>query len=340
MPVIRPNPTVKQADPVDAFKRWNELANLGSSRGTLLALNPSQPPEALPPTTPTKAQLKPSSASSQLGKRTNSGVPAAKISLKGASSRTDSIPETQPSPGTYGILNRRRASSPLPRSQGTAKVQIAFGTTAGGTVFTPFIWDAANNTANSQFHRFAVSLTEDLMATDGTVALPAGTVLVAEATSVNPDNLLVQASAIAIITSDNQGTVRQQPIEPGLILIQGTNHQPLVARRQSNHEGKILQQDLTIGILSGLGKVGEVLTEPEQSTTFNGAFGTTTTTTRSRDPEIWSAVLDGVFNPLAKRMSDRSQQEINELLRRPTVAAIPVGTSVSVISNGFITIER
>ena len=178
------------------------------------------------------------------------------------------------------------------------------------------------------------------MATDGTVALPAGTVLVAEAASVNPDNLLVQGSAIAIITTDSQGTVRQQPIEPGLILIQGTNHQPLVARRQSNHEGKILQQDLTIGILSGLGKVGEVLTEPEQSTTFNGAFGTTTTTTRSRDPEIWSAVLDGVFNPLAKRMSDRSQQEINELLRRPTVAAIPVGTSVSIITNGFITIER
>lgn len=164
-------------------------------------------------------------------------------------------------------------------------------------------------------------------------------VLVAEATSVNPGSLLVQASAIAIVTTDGQGTIRQKSIDPGLILIQGANRQPLVARRQSNHEGKIFQQDLTIGILSSLGRVGEVLTEPEQATTFNGAFGTTTTT-KSRNPEIWSAVLDGFFNPLAKRMSDRSQQEINELLRRPTAAAIPVGTPVSVTANGFITIER
>jgi hypothetical protein len=45
-----------------------------------------------------------------------------------------------------------------------------------------------------------------------------------------------------------------------------------------------------------------------------------TTTVESRDPQIWSAVLDGFFSPLAKRMESRSDRATEELLNRPNVA--------------------
>jgi hypothetical protein len=95
-------------------------------------------------------------------------------------------------------------------------------------------------------------------------------------------------------------------------------------------------------VLSGVGRVGQVFAEPKvrSSSSISGRFGGSTTTVESRDPQIWSAVLDGFFSPLAKRMESRSDRATEELLNRPNVAVVNKGTPVSITVNSFLNIYR
>ncbi|MFB2881001.1 hypothetical protein [Floridanema aerugineum] len=154
---------------------------------------------------------------------------------------------------------------------------------------------------------------------------------------------MVQASAIAIVYTDESGKVKQQEIPSGAILIAGEDGTPLIAKGHLDSGDDIAKQDLFVGLLSGIGRVGEVFTQPRttSSTSINSnGFNRDTITVENREPQIWSAVLDGFFSPLAKRMERRSQRAVEELLSRPNIAMVPKGTKVSVTVNSFLSISR
>ncbi|MBD2186190.1 hypothetical protein [Aerosakkonema funiforme] len=96
-------------------------------------------------------------------------------------------------------------------------------------------------------------------------------------------------------------------------------------------------------LLSGAGRVGEVLTSPRvrsRSSVKSGGFSSDTITVESRDPQLWSAVLDGFFTPLARRLEKRSDKAVEELLNRPNIAMLPKGTKVSLVLNSFLNVNR
>ncbi len=334
-PPRRPATPPPAPKPVDPFQRWNELANLGQTQGTIpdKFLNKTQPTAPTAPTVPTLGNPV---KTASVPKRTEPGagkgrIPVAAIDLSSSSGQKEL------SPGAKGILSRNRNTA----QERTSTRSIAFGTTAPAVVSVPLIWDEGSG--EQTYNRFAVTLTADVPATDGSVALPAQTVLIASADQVNKDNRLVQASAIALVYTNKQGEIQQETIAPGTILILGENNQPLIATSHSDPGFSIATQDLLVSTLSGIGRVGEVLTEPEQTSTFSSSSAggsSSSTTLRSRDPQIWSAVLDGFFNPLAERMSQRSIEQINELLRRPDIAVVPTGTKVSIVTNGFVRVKQ
>jgi hypothetical protein len=84
------------------------------------------------------------------------------------------------SPGEAGILNRTTAGENTEGS--TAMIEIAIGSSAQAKVIVPMIWDEAGQSPTAG--RFAVQLTEDIMATDGAIALPSGTVLITQVENV------------------------------------------------------------------------------------------------------------------------------------------------------------
>jgi hypothetical protein len=145
----------------------------------------------------------------------------------------------------------------------------------------------------------------------------------------------------AMVYTDEEGQVQQQSLPEDVVLIQGKQGSPLIAEGHFDPGDEIAKQDLLISVLSGIGRVGEVFTEPERVSTFSndGDDSSNTTIIRSRDPQVWSAVLDGFFNPLADRMAERSQQQIEELTSRPNLAMIPVGTETSIMINGLINLR-
>ncbi|MEG3941859.1 hypothetical protein QT995_27435 [Microcoleus sp. S36b_A3] len=239
------------------------------------------------------------------------------------------------SPGAKGILNR------TPQSSSTSQTaQVPLGTTVNGVVSVPLLWDEGSG--KQLYDKFAVTLTADVTATDGSIAFPAGTVVIVKANTVSKTNRMVQATAVALVYSDRNGQIKQQPIPEGAILIAGEGSGPLIASGYFDLGSDIAGQDILTAVLSGVGRVGQVFAEPKvrSSSSISGRFGGSTTTVESRDPQIWSAVLDGFFSPLAKRMESRSDRATEELLNRPNVAVVNKGTPVSITVNSFLNIYR
>lgn len=423
VPISSPKPTPTPVpEKIDPFERWNQLAQLGQTRGNIeISQSPPLQSASLPtsdrvestssietatipeiqvssnPTTnreefddsslPRGEQIPINASNSlpqdvpnddrelatiQTPERTARSLPEDAIALKGhlveESPNSESLPvisdslsevaqnnseflavttDNSPSsektstssnlsPGAYGILNRTPVSA-----INAPTTQMVLGTTASGAVSVPLLWDEDSD--SQLFDRFAITLTEDIPAADGKVALKAGTVIIAKALRVNKRNRMVQASGSAIVYTDESGQVKQQQIPSDAILIAGEDGKPLIASGYLDPGDDIAKQDILVGLLSGAGRVGQVLIEPRvrsRSTISSGGFSRDTITVESQNPQIWSAVLDGFFTPLARRIEKRSDRAIEESLNRPNIAMVPKGTKVSITINRFFDVNR
>jgi Bacterial conjugation TrbI-like protein len=339
-PVVRyisPNPVSYQASTpirqpesnVDPFQQWSQLASLGQSQIGNSKVAETQSEVAVNTQTPTG--LKPTARTS-ISTPEDPGIQTVLIGSKSTDSKTDNL-----TPGMVGILNRTPVA-PADLNVNETK-EVALGTSAPGRIIMPMIWDQGGNNKSD---RFAIELTKPLTATDGTVALPAGTVFVTKTVAVGKKNNLVSASAIALIYPDSQGTVKQETIPAETFLIRGRGQQPLIAKKLNDVGTDIAQQDLLVGLLSSLGKVGSIVNQPRtQSSTVvsSGTFNQSTVTSNS-NPQIWAAALEGFFSPVSERLSKRSDQAVQELLQRPNIEFLPEGTEVSVVVNSFLKVER
>ena len=243
------------------------------------------------------------------------------------------------SPGEAGILNRTTADE---NSEGsTAMREIPIGSSALAKVIVPMIWDEAGQSPTAG--RFAVQLTEDVMATDGAIALPSGTVLITQVENVTRGNRLVSQSVVALVYPDSAGRIQQVPIPPGYLIVRGIDNQPLIADSLFDRGSEMAKADILVGILGSLGRVGEIINRPAQETFSqqSGFFGSTAVkTTTSSEPNILAAALEGFFTPTAQRLREKSDRNAQELLKRGNVAIVPEGTQVSVFVNAFVTVQR
>jgi hypothetical protein len=326
----QPSPRIRQPESnVDPFQKWNQLASLGQLQIGNSKVAETQSEVAVNTQIPTA--LKPT-AKASISTPQDPGIQTVLIGSKSTDSKTDNL-----TPGMVGILNRTPVATTNLNVNETK--EVALGTSAPGRIIMPMIWDQEGNNKSD---RFAIELTKPLTATDGTVALPAGTVLVTKTVAVGKKSNLVSASAIALIYPDSQGTVKQETIPAETLLIRGRGQQPLIAKKLNDVGTDIAQQDLLVGLLSSLGKVGSIVNQPRtQSSTVvsSGTFNQSTITSNS-NPQIWAAALEGFFSPVSERLSRRSDQAVQELLQRPNIQFLPEGTEVSVVVNSFLKVER
>lgn len=309
--VPRPQPVRVEPKPkIDPQQQWAQLSNFGQG----VPLASSQFAKNQTPTTKTTF--------------------VNNVASKPASIATNTT--IQSSPGSLGILNRQRIETNVKDKQ-----QIAYGTSVTAEVSIPLLWDESVSSSQQPNKRFALVLTEDLIASNGKVALGKGSIVVAESNSVNPGNRLVNANAVAIVYTDKQGKIQQRSLPPQKLTILGKQQQPLIAKGHFNRGGDYARTDLLVSSLSGLGKVGEVFTQPDSSSSVvTGNFGSSVSTTvNNNNREVWAAVLDGFFNPLAERISDRSIRQEVELEKLPNIAVLEVGTEVSIIANDTFVVE-
>ena len=350
---VTPPERIQPVERVDPFQRWAQLANVGQLRVSSGAMEPSRSASSNLPDAPSNSvspadQQNPVIPVVSIGTDSSTMVTASAVSPN--SSRVASPTELSTSsadltPGMIGILNRTPASQLGQPTGGLS--EVALGTSTRAKVILPMIWDEGGNnstgrTVSSQENRFAVELTEDMKGANGSVALPAGTILVVRTHSVGRGNNLVSASAIAIVYRDRSGQIRQQALPSDSLQIRGQDNRPLIAQKLNDVGPDIARQDLLTGLLNSLGRVGTIINQPrtQSSTVTSGGGFNQSVITTSAEPQIWAAALEGFFNPIVERMSRRSDQNMQELLQRPNVQFVSEGTEVSVVVNSFLRVNR
>ena len=360
---IQAAPPAEPSSAVDPFERWSQLASLGQTRG-LTTLEMTSNSQGQPTTelgdnsfatsstpAPTIAAFRtsPTALSTQNNaspfptkrqqQSTQQGISTVSIGYTGANNNSIVTNATGMTDGEMGILNR----SPVNQyNSGTSDsdLEVAIGTSVNARVIVPMLWDESGESPTNG--RFAIQLTEDMQATDGSVALPTGTILVTQVESVNQSNRLVNMSVVALVYPDSQGHMRQEEIPAGNLLIRGKNNQPLIAQGLFDKGSQIAKQDLLIGVISSLGRVGEIINQPRtQSSSSSSSFGfSQSTVTTTSNPNVLAAALEGFFKVTGDRLTKRSDQAVQEILKKPNVAVVPEGTKVSVFVNSFLRVRR
>lgn len=240
------------------------------------------------------------------------------------------------SPGEIGILNQARLATVTPASHTDAMPKtVAMGSTAEASIAIPLVWAGVSQptTDKSVANRFAIALTTPLPTIDGTPALPTETMIIAEATTVNNRNHLVTARPIAIVYKNDSGQIHQQALSPDSMTIMGENAQPLIGKSATDNGSVIAQQDLLIGLLSGVERAAEIMNQPtiQTDTNINSGLLNQQVTTRNSRPNVLAAALEGFFKPTLDRISTRSKTAEQELLSRPNITVLPKNQKVSIV---------
>jgi hypothetical protein len=213
---------------------------------------------------------------------------------------------------------------------------LVVGEYASGTLLTPLIKKEETDKNKEQEQtddgkRYVARLTEDLRDNYGEIAIPSGTLLNLAILSVDESHY-TQVEVTSIIKDNTE-----YPINQGTITVQGDGGRPLIAKKFHDKGGEIARSDLTVGLVSGLGKIGEIINQPDiqddiEDELWDGRIRRRTRTDNSRR-NIGGAALEGVFGSLRETMSRRAEIATQEALLRPNVWYIPANTKITFIVN-------
>ncbi|MBD2505672.1 TrbI/VirB10 family protein [Anabaena azotica] len=224
------------------------------------------------------------------------------------------------------------ASNYLPQEsqilQGKQTRYLTVGTYATGVIVTPLVQqDTAAKTQGANSNRSVIQLTQDLPDNYGQVAIQAGTSLAVELVSVDGGGGAI--AHVRAIIKDNT----EYPISAGAISITGEGGKPLIAKKFQDRGGEIARNDVFGGLVSGLGKVGEIINQPDTEEEWEDDDGRTRTRTSGNRRNITGALMEGFFGQVSQNMNQRNQRASQEIMARPNSWYISAGTKVTVTVN-------
>ncbi|MDX2241526.1 MAG: hypothetical protein NW224_12650 [Leptolyngbyaceae cyanobacterium bins.302] len=350
VPVVRTTQLLPKAELIDPFARWNQLAQLGQQQ-TDNTEESVQTADSSIPSAATTQQIVEAATGSGVIPTVRIGFEPKINPVQQSSSdfSTDEILEL-PALNNSVQLASRRLIAPSnnatqqrilnERSLDSEPMQVAIGTTVPATVVVPML---ASEETKPGLGRFTVELTEDVIATDGRIALPKGTLLITEVNRVEQFTGHVDQSAVAIVYKDWGGNTRQQQVPANSLLVRGAQNEPLIAQAFEDGAGIVAGQDLLVGGLNALGKVGELLNQPDEESfsSFDAPFSNGQAFSRKRrSPNILGAALEGFFGVTADRLRKRADTITEQQYSRPKLMVVQQGQSVSVVFNTFFEIQR
>ncbi|MBF2035372.1 MAG: TrbI/VirB10 family protein [Leptolyngbyaceae cyanobacterium T60_A2020_046] len=195
------------------------------------------------------------------------------------------------------------------------------GTQAPAVLETPLIWAAETDSP-----QFVVQLTEPLLTASGEIGLPADTSLVAQVTSV-ADSGLVQLAVVSFIQAG-----QEIPLSAGAIQLRGVEGTPLIAQKYDDPGMDIARMDATMAAMSGLSWAAGLVNRPKTSSVITSAGGSAITQDTG-EPNLLAGIFEGAFEQLSGQMEARNQAALAEILNRPVIWYLPLGTEVDVYVN-------
>ncbi len=221
------------------------------------------------------------------------------------------------------------------------------GTQLHGELTTPIVHTLKssannnnNNNADSTFtYPFSIVVTQDLLASNGKTALPAGTLMMGRVVSLTPSGMI--HAEIKSISYNKQGRQFNISVPSGQILVLSENSQPLKAQRLNDPSAAIAGQDFLVGTLGAAATGLEYANQPQTQTSIQqngfGGFNSSSTTT-NQDVGLIPGLAEGFFNTLKGRMESRADTAIAEYQRQVPEYYVPANTKVTLFFNAVLEI--
>lgn len=224
--------------------------------------------------------------------------------------------------------------------QGRKTRYLVVGQMASGVLVTPLIKeqsDSRNQSRNAtpdDGRRYVARLTGELRDNHGQIAIPKGSLLAVELVSVDGANhAIAQVRSIILNNTEYQ-------IKAGAITVLGDNSQPLIARKFHDRGGDIARGDLTVGVVSALSKVGEVINQPDSEEEIEDEFtGRIRRRSSGNRRNLTGALLEGAFGSMSSILGERARSATEEIQSRPNIWYIPKDTRVTFLVNRTLEME-
>ncbi|MHC0067390.1 TrbI/VirB10 family protein [Nostoc sp. UIC 10890] len=324
----RPSISARTLTPQDPLEQINKLRTIGSygkiayaETSTTLSLDP--------------AQNQPSVSDEQTDFQNVENDTPVQTTLQNS---TDSIEKIRPRWQATSKVNKiTLANNYLPQEsqilQGKQTRYLTVGSFATGVIVTPLVQTTVNSSGNnsgktqtptSNNTKSIALLQEDLRDNYGQVAIPSGTMFAVELASVDGGSYAV--ASVRGIIKDNT----EYPISAGAISVTGVGGRPLIARRFQDRGGEIARSDLFGGAVSALGKVGEIMNQPDSEEEISDEFtGRIRRRSSGNQRNLTGALMSGFFDQVSQNISQRNQRNTQEITSRPNTWFIPQGTKVT-----------
>lgn len=323
----RPRVTNRTVTPLDPLEQLNKLRSIGSYGKIAYAESSTGDQSSLDP-----AQNQPIQTDEQTDFNDNN--PSDQITPL---SSPDSIEKIRPRWQATSKVNKiTLANNYLPQEsqilQGKQTRYLTVGTFASGVLVTPLVQTTVNSSGQTQTPtsnntKSVARLTQDLRDNYGEVAIEAGTLLAVELTSVDGGSYAI-ASVRAVIKDNTE-----YPISAGAISVAGEGGRPLFAKKFQDRGGEIARNDLFGGAVSALGKVGEIINQPDTEEEWEDDYGRTRRRSSGNRRNITGALMEGFFGQVSQNMTQRSQRATQEIISRPNAWYIQAGTKVTITVN-------
>jgi hypothetical protein len=323
----RPSIGARTLTPLDPLEQLNKLRTIGSY-GKIAYTEAS---------TSKQSSLDPAQSQAQaIQNQPNEQTDANNFDQTTPQNSSESIEKLRPRWQATSKVNKiTLANNYLPQEsqilQGKQTRYLTVGTFASGVLVTSLIQATVNNSGQTQTQtptsnntRSVARLQEDLRDNYGQVAIPSGTMLAVELALV--DGGSYAAAYVRAIIKDNT----EYPISAGAISVTGVGGRPLIARRFQDRGGEIARNDLFGGAVSALGKVGEIMNQPDSEEEISDEFtGRIRTRSSGNQRNLTGALVEGFFGNISQNLSQRNQRKNEEITSRPNTWFIPQGTKVT-----------
>ncbi|MCC5655045.1 TrbI/VirB10 family protein [Nostoc sp. XA013] len=215
--------------------------------------------------------------------------------------------------------------------QGKQTRYLTVGSFATGVIVTPLVQTTVNSSGQGQTQtptsnntKSIAKLQEDLRDNYGQVAIPKGTIFAVELASVDGGSYAI--AYVRAIIKDNT----EYPISAGAISVTGVGGRPLIARRFQDRGDEIARNDLFGGAVSALGKVGEIMNQPDsEEEILDESTGRIRTRSSGNQRNLTGALIEGFFGQVSQNLSQRNQRATKEITSRSNTWFIPQGTKVT-----------
>ncbi|GJD22705.1 hypothetical protein RIVM261_076610 [Rivularia sp. IAM M-261] len=329
-------PTIKQVDPMEQWVAMSKLGSYGSGEVKQKQENAIQETSIQEKQYPVASNIVTASRSQTA--QYNQNVSNADMVL--APKATPVVFANQVYTDSSTFSRRQEFPQPDPNLEkniltGVPIQQLTVGMTANAKVVAPMVWsnsnaNVQNRGATQTEENFVVQLTQPIKDDKDNQIVNAGSQIVGRVEHVNKAGYAsVQATRLLM-------NGQEYVLPPGAITITGSAGSPLMASQWNDKGGEIASRDLTAFVFGSLAKVGKVLNEPEETSTFNSSgIGSSSSTTliKRGKTNVLGAVLEGGFEPLTEQILTRNKAALAEIANREDVWFVRAGTDVQVVVN-------